>query len=153
VKLRVVREITHNLAARDYGVAEQSHWMCYAIEAAYALTPDSALLAYADRIAGNILDRPHYKERPRCTPIACRSEGLLAYLRTLRRSGRADERRFAQVRDEIAINPALQLKDRLPDGAFCQGAGSSMVRIDFLQHNIAAFLGYSEIEKAKRAEA
>ncbi len=145
LKLRVALDLLHGLAARDYGVAQQSHWMMYATETAYALSPDTALLAYAEKLAEEILDKPQYRDRLRSTPIACRSEALLAYLRMLQRQGGAHAPQFARVKDAVFTNLSLQAKDYLPDGAFCEGAGHSMVRIDFLQHNLAAFLGYFQL--------
>ncbi len=145
-KLRIAHDMLHNLAARDYGVAEQSHWMMYAIEMAHVIKPDSALLHYAEKITDRILDWPQYRNRQRATPIACRSEALLAYLRMLGRHDRANEPNFARIKDEVFSNLLLQVKDYLPDGAFREGADGSTVRIDYLQHNLAAFLGYSQLE-------
>ena len=54
-KLRIARDILDNLASRDYGVTEHSHWMMYAIEAADVVSPDDGLLDYAEKIAERIL--------------------------------------------------------------------------------------------------
>jgi hypothetical protein len=142
-RLSVARELLNGLAERDYGVDEQSQWMMYAAETSWMLRPDAALLRYMDRVVDNILDRAFYRDRNFSTPIACRSEGLLCALRTWQRSGTASGPRFARVADEVSVNLSLQLRDYLPDGAFCRGAGQSTVRIDFIQHNLSAFLGYS----------
>lgn len=144
-KLRIARDILDNLASRDYGVTEHSHWMMYAIEAADVVSPDDGLLAYAEKIAERILDWPQYRARQLAAPIACRSEALLAYLRILQRHGGADEQRLTRVKGEIFNNLSLQANDYLPDGAFREGAGRSIVRIDYLQHNLAAFLGYFQL--------
>jgi hypothetical protein len=148
VKLEVAQELFYTLAARDYGIVQQSHWMMYAAEMAYILAPHSAIMTYAEKLAGFIIENPEYRDRQYCTPIACRSEALLAYLRILRRAGRSGIRRFAQARDELLTNLSLQLRDRLPDGAFSMGAGKLIVRIDYLQHNLAAFLGYAQFNDA-----
>lgn len=143
-KLRTTEELFHNLASREYGIAQQSHWMMYATEIAYAIAPAPATLAYADKLADNIMTYSRYRQSGRCTPIACRTEALLSYLRILRCAGRADLVSFSRAEDTIRTNLLLQLRDRLPDGAFRRGGGNSTVRIDYLQHNLATYLGYVE---------
>lgn len=145
VKLRIAQDIFNSLAARRYGVAEQSHWMMYAAEVAYEIAPHPNILLYADRLTKSILDNSDYRARQFCTPIACRSEALIAYLRLLRNANLNGSRFSPQVRTTIRLNLSLQLRNRLADGAFCRGAGNTNVRIDYLQHNISAFLGWAQL--------
>jgi hypothetical protein len=145
-KLQVAQDLLYALTESDYGVSQHSHWMMYATDIAHVLAPSIALLAYGKRMAERILDSPAYRTHRRCTPIACRSEALLAYLRIARRAGLSTSPIFAQIQLEVKTNLLLQLMDRLPHGAFREGAGSAVVRIDYLQHNLSSFLGYSEFE-------
>jgi hypothetical protein len=141
--LHVARDLLHGLAGRGYGVEQQSQWMMYAAETAWTIRPDAALLSYMDDVVDNILDVPLYRARQCSTPVACRSEALLCALRTWRRAGLEGQPRFAQVEREVAFNLSLQFMDYLPDGAFRRGFGRNKVRIDYIQHNLSAFSGYS----------
>lgn len=132
------------LIGRGYGVEQQSHWMMYAAEACYRLSPDSLLLTYAERIVDSILDRRDYRLHERSTPIACRTEALLSYLR-MASGRRGTGNRPLRAWNAIGENLALQLRDRLPGGAFCGGANDREVRIDYLQHNLIAFLGHGQM--------
>jgi hypothetical protein len=129
------------LVRTGYGVEQQSHWMMYAVEACYKRSPKTVFIEYADRLADQILHHPWYRRREQCTPIACRTEALLAYLRMS--SNTANESsRHKRVRDVWAAveqNLVLQLRDWLPGGMFREGAGSNVVRIDYLQHNMMSF--------------
>ena len=83
-------EVIGTLGPRDYGVAEQSHWMLYTLDLADALAPNPANREYAARVAARgISAHRAYMARNKSTPIACRSEALLAYMRILGRSDAA----------------------------------------------------------------
>jgi hypothetical protein len=146
-----VRRSLDVLAARDYGVAQHSHWMLYALESAYSSEPSPEWLAYAGRIVSRILaEQAAYLGRNRGTGTACRSEGLAAYLRML---GRAAE--LGQVADELPLEPMVeaciagnleqQLRFYRTDGSFVAGGASRRVQIDYIQHNISAFLAAAEL--------
>ena len=132
------------LAERDYGVVQQSHWMLYALEQFHRIDPQPVYLEHARRIVDDILRSPAYRETYRSTPIACRSEGLLAYVRLCQQLPKSAtiateiEACLAVVRENLQ----LQLGYRLPDGGFIRGGGSNEVRIDYIQHNISSFLAY-----------
>jgi hypothetical protein len=128
-----------------YGFEQHSHWMMYAVEAHYRTAPDSMLQAYAEQMVDEILKQPYYRERQCCTPIACRTEALLAYLRMSRVVIDWQHQRLFRVQHAVEQNLALQLRDRLPDGAFRKGADSNEVRIDYLQHNLLTLLQYSTV--------
>lgn len=133
------------LAPRNYGVQEQSHWMLYALELLYRYRHDENHARHAGRIARHILDFPEYRSWGRSTPTACRSEGLLAFIRLLDQGKCSDE--LAGLRkaciEAVDFNLAEQLHFRLDTGAFIRGGEDhrkNEIRIDYVQHNISAFL-------------
>ena len=79
--LDAVRDIESELALEDYGVQEQSHWMLYSLELLSQFEASPLYFQHAEKIVLHILDHPQYLSWERSTPIACRSEGLLAFLR------------------------------------------------------------------------
>lgn len=133
-----------NLAKRGYGVAPQSHWMLYALEQLIAARPEPVYLSHARAIIDDIIANPLYRDAKRGTPLACRTEGLLAYVRACRRwPGRPVATEHLETcMAVIRENLRLQLAYRLPNGMFFRGDGSSEVRIDYIQHNISSYLGY-----------
>ncbi len=143
------------LAAQNYGVPQQSHWMLYALEQLHRLRPHPVSRSHARVIAEDILDKPEYRAHQRSTPIACRSEGLLAFVRLCEglSSESADRPVFDQTaarsRTVIHENLELQLGYRRPNGSFVHGRGNSEVRIDYIQHNISSFLGYARLSGAR----
>jgi len=142
------------LFKRDYGVDAQSHWMLYALEALYAVRPADDYLEHARRIAENILMFPRYRDEARSTPIACRSEGLLAYIRMLERTDPTDVSPSASdCLSCVRTNLALQLEFKTPNGAFIRGGGSDEVRIDYIQHNISSFLAFSQLPVSAAANS
>ncbi len=135
------------LVATGYGISEQSHWMMYAVEVCHRHALNANLVSYAEQLVDNIISLPSYRAEHRCTPIACRTEALLAYLRMLPPGERRVQDRALRAWRTIEENLVLQLRDRLPDGAFRKGADSSEVRIDYLQHNLTALLGHSQLKE------
>jgi hypothetical protein len=134
------------LAGRGYGIEEQSHWCLYAIDKMHQFEPLPELYEHARKIVEHIIEFPDYRARRQSTPTACRSEGMLAFLRTARRAGVAQDRAFRdRCLAEIEENLGLQLQFRRPDGAFVQGDGKTLVRIDFIQHNLSSFLDYHRL--------
>lgn len=144
--LDLASDSAYRLSSVGYGIREQSHWMLYALAELNSAAPHRRWMRYAGRIAEDIIKNPAYRETQRSTPAACRSEGLLAYARMLGgdapATGTALESVLATVRQDLA----LQLKHRLPDGAFMCGGGKETVRIDYIQHNISAFMAYHRFE-------
>jgi len=143
------------LAAQNYGAPQQSHWMLNALEQLHRLRPHPVSRSHAGVIATDILEKPEYRGHHRSTPIACRSEGLLAFVRlcdglsseTLDRT--IFDQAAARSRAAIHENLELQLGYRRPNGSFVHGRGNSEVRIDYIQHNISSFLGYSRMPGAR----
>ena len=154
--LASVLRAERTLGPRSYGVAEQSHWMLYALEATHKslrLAPNQGvsrrdLEDHARKIVEGILDDPSYRARNQSTPTACRSEGLLAGWRLL---GSSDEQeRHTPLRDRILIevktNFAQQLKYQAPDGGFFTGENDFRIRIDYIQHNICSLYDFAMIQ-------
>jgi len=143
--LEVAKERETELAKVDYGVSEQSHWMLYALEVISRHHKTKEYFSHAAKIARHILDYPEYRASERSTPIACRSEGLLAFLRMTREGGVDSNLReacLAAIREDLS----LQFEYRRPDGAFVRGGDKDKraeeMRIDYVQHNISGFLYY-----------
>lgn len=137
----------NKLYKQDYGVAEQSHWMLYSLEALSKFNTTASYYEHAEKIARHILDFPEYRSWGRSTPIACRSEGLLAFLRTKRPENRhVDTDLHDRSLETVKENLKLQLEFRRSDGCFIRGGNDrrhTEVRIDYIQHNISSFLHYS----------
>jgi hypothetical protein len=131
---------TESFAARDHQVGRMAHWMLYALEALDRLKPDDRWLAYGRRLADGlaVLSLPDES-----IPVACMSEGLLAYARLLRARGNEDE--VAAVLRPVAANLRRQLRFFHPTGAFVMSATRHEVRIDGVMHNLLSFLGYSRL--------
>jgi hypothetical protein len=147
--LDAVRDIESGLAPEDYGVKEQSHWMLYSLELLSQFEVSPLYFQHAEKIVLHILDNPEYLSWERSTPIACRSEGLLAFLRmkspeTVDNNTTIRERCIRQVQ----YNLAKQLTFRLPDGSFIRGGNdrrNNEVRIDYIQHNISSLLHFARL--------
>ena len=141
--LEAVRNIESELAFEDYGVKEQSHWMLYSLELLSQFEASPLYYQHAEKIVLDILDNPEYLSWERSTPTACRSEGLLAFLRM--KSPETDENTSLRQRckEQILFNLHQQLTFRLPDGSFVRGGNDrrkNEVRIDYIQHNISSLL-------------
>ena len=154
--LNAVVEAERQLAKTDYGVREQSHWMLYSLQKLQEHHDDPMIYLHAEKIAKDILDRPKYLSWNRSTPTACRSEGLLAFLRMDEKdSGEQGLRQ--RVSKQIVANLQSQLSFFQHDGAFVQGGETkrpSEVRIDYIQHNISAFLhAYRQLPESHAKES
>lgn len=143
-----VREIEKKLAAEDYGVEEQSHWMLYSLELLSNYKASSLYYRHAEKIVFHILETPEYLSWERSTPIACRSEGLLAFIRMKRPDNFDDKSLRERCLEQIKFNLKRQMDFRLPDGSFIRGGNDprkNEVRIDYIQHNISSFLHFSRL--------
>jgi len=144
------------LARQDYGVPQQSHWMLYALEQLHALRPNALYRNHARAIADNIVQLPGYRAEGRSTPIACRSEGLLAFIRlcTAIPADEAERPAFDRAamasRETVHDNLELQLTYRHPEGSFLHSRERNQVQIDYIQHNISSFLGYGRLAGTRR---
>jgi hypothetical protein len=142
--LEAVVKCEATLMRSDYGVKEQSHWMLYALEQLCRQRPSTEYAEHARKIVEDILCFPGYRDRDRSTPIACRSEGLMAYARLLQQSGIAglSPSEAASLR-EVGCNLHLQSRYMTAAGEFLRGGEKDEIRIDYIQHNISSFLAFA----------
>ncbi|MGV1767987.1 hypothetical protein [Rhizobium rhizogenes] len=135
---------TLRLAKNRYGIAAQSHWMMYAVAAAFRAQPSTELLGYAIDFIDGIFDNNSYAARRQCTPIACRSEAVAQFIAVAASVGKDwEHQRVRRAVDLIEENFEMQLNDYRSDGAFICGGGRTHVRIDYLQHNAMAMIEYA----------
>ena len=146
--LDAVLEIENELAVADYGVDGQSHWMLYSLELLSHFHGSAIFYRHAEKIVKHILENPEYLSWERSTPIACRTEGLLAFLRMRRPADVDDGALCEKCLEQVKTNLMRQLAFRLPDGSFIRGGRDhrkNEVRIDYIQHNTSAFLHYARL--------
>ena len=125
----------------------------------YGCRGESGSISHAEddvhgrRIVQHIIEYPAYRDRKQSTPTACRSEGILAFLRMARRADIAADSAFRErCLMEVEENLRRQLLFRRPDGAFIQGEGKNRVRIDYIQHNLSSFLDYHRLMRGGDCE-
>jgi hypothetical protein len=141
--LEAVEGSAVKLMARDYGVALQSHWMLYALERLHAARPQPLYVEHAGRIVAEILAKPEYRERGASTPISCRSEGLLCFLRMA-----PDDALARLALSALEENLELQARFQHWNGGFVASTQSQVIRIDYVQHSMASFFGYALLDGA-----
>ena len=145
--LNAVVKVESDLAAKNYGVREQSHWMLYALEQLQRFDKSPHIYQHARQIAAEIISNPVYLDSGRSTPIACRTEGLLAFVRMSPQDASVESLQSAALQC-VRTNLDKQLAFQTKDGAFTRGGGDRRdqeVRIDYIQHNISAFLHFSQL--------
>ena len=145
--LDAVRTVESGLAAQNYGVPEQSHWMLYALEQLQRFDESPHIYEHAENIAAEIINKPVYLDSGRSTPIACRTEGLLAFVRMTSQDTSVESLQSAALQC-VRTNLDKQLAFQTKDGGFTRGGGDRRdqeVRIDYIQHNISAFLHFSQL--------
>lgn len=135
-------ELLSGLIDRDYGIAEQSHWMAYAASEALRqnLPQKEKTLQYLDRLMTQIIVESDYRQRQQSTPTACRTEALLAYLEASQHMASDRVKLRAQSYQAAIENLKLQLTF-YGNGQFKRGKDSDKVQINYIQHNGASFLG------------
>ena len=128
--------------------------MLHALEAHHAAQPAAATLDYAARIAAGIVNNTDYRKSGQLTAIACRSEGLLAYVRLLKRHGlNHTTPSLDECLRQLRLNLNQLLKFRSAGGVFVESLQKPEVRIDYIQHAGLAFLGYGLLEREARPKA
>lgn len=136
-----VRHSINGLSARGYGVREQSHWMLYALKESSRICDLDLVVQYAKNIVNKIIDDPSYRLRRQSTPIACRSEGLLAFLELVAESGCPNLENIRKEAWQTACeNLMLQFEFFDKFGVFVKGEKCDKVQIDYIQHNASSFL-------------
>ena len=121
--------------------------MLYMLERLCRNRWQDAYVRHACQIVEHILTHTEYLSTNRSAPTACRSEGLLAFVRLVDSIAASPDYSELRQRCIVAVehNLAEQRRFRQDDGSFIRGGGDKRnyeVRIDYIQHNIAAFLDY-----------
>ena len=123
-----------------YGVEQQSHWMLYALESLSKVLPIRWVHDYAQHITANIVAETRYRDRGLSTPVACRTEGLLCFLRLLCRGAQFDRRLVIAAIEAVNCNVLQLLQFVSDDGIVWRDHSRSVSRIDYLQHTLAVML-------------
>ena len=132
----------------SYGVEQQSHWMLYALESLNKVLPVPWVHDYAQDIAANIVARTDYRDRGMSTPVACRTEGLLCFLRLHCSGARLDRRLVTAAMEAVRHNVSWLLQFVSNDGMVWRDGNRAVSRIDYLQHTLATMLDcFAIIEK------
>ena len=125
----------------------KDHWMIQAL-ALY----NSKYIDYADAIVRATL-KTKIPYHDTCS-IACRTEALLAYGKILKTTAPIPNKLIADITKLIIIQQGAYISDGLFKGAWVAKPGSSIARCDYIQHNLAAIIGYLELtgggEKLKK---
>ena len=160
---------------RDVPLAElpHDHWLVYALNELYRARPRPLYLEQSLKIVDAIRSKQRrestipdligsYYDPPRTAPTATRSEALLTACRVARHAGREDDARdlFDVAKPSLGFQLSTQVDAAralyLPNpqnalGGFTRGLTNYEIRIDYVQHNISAFLlALSELEAANR---
>ncbi len=129
------------------------HWLLYGLNELYRLRPNKIYLKHAWKIVDAIEklqdEEGGFYNPPRSTPTATRSEALVsAYKLAVYSKTNSKTDQILKILDRaIAFELRTQItdKDSRAFGGFGESLTDSTVRIDFVQHNISALLGYREI--------
>ena len=141
--LDIALDSTRKLAARDHGKTLLVHWMAYALEALIRIHREPWLVDYAARLAGWMLADKAIPLGREATPLACQTEGLLAYARMLDALGEEGDPSLDVVLKRVGNNLRRQLRFFQPDGGFLRSLEVREVRIDYLMHHVIGFLSYA----------
>lgn len=149
------------------------HWFLYALNELHRIRPDASYLDNALRISQSMIsgqnrksDHPDWVggwfDDPGSTPAATRIEGLCAAYRLARDFNKPRE--AAAMREAIRLGASFGLQTQfrpesimyLDDpararGGFHDSLTDFTVRIDYVQHNVSALLGYYRILEASQA--
>jgi len=162
--------ITVRDAEKTIETIVHDHWLLYGLRELYAIEPDVRYLDEARRITDSIAALQHVRTDdvrwmggfytpPRSTPSATRVEGLVAAQGLFVQAG---DRVYAAkslevikravpflLRTQVTVERAARegLNAEGARGGFTDSLDEHLIRIDYVQHNISALLGYAEILK------
>lgn len=136
----------------------RDHWMLQAIELNNKIRDDligdqkifsNRITKRINQIAKRIMEDPYNpNEHDIFGSIACRSEALLSYLEIFRNNPSEAIYTKDQVLDKLqeylSFQASGQLQSGLSKGAWIRNRKSNLIRCDFAQHNIMAFLRYTK---------
>lgn len=147
------------------------HWLLYGLSELYQIHPNKNYIIHASKIANAIILKQHkhpanpdwqggFYEPPRSTPTAVRTEGLAAIYPMIKAHGDSVLAKSIYQCMKSAIQ--FQLRTQfLPEsamnfsgsksiiGAFHRDLTSAEIRIDYVQHNISALLGFYKLMPEK----
>ena len=159
--------ITGRDAGKSVPELSHDHWLLYALNELYRLRSEDLFLDHALRITQAITRAQNrsppdpdwlgsYYVPPRSTPTAVRTEGLLAAYALTRDLGRHAD--ASSILEAVKLGIGFQLQTQfqpekvlyLEDppralGAFHHSLKNYEIRIDYVQHNISALLGYYRV--------
>lgn len=140
------------------------HWLLYGLNELCRFRPDPLYIDHSRRIADMIISRQNRHSRypdwdggyyipPGSTPTATRTEGLCAASGLMKAIGDTETlaEYLSAIRKGIAFQLATQVTEEnaccFPDprrslGGFRKSLTDNEVRIDYVQHNLSALIGY-----------
>ncbi len=160
------------IEVRDKGKATSTlphdHWLLYGLNELHTIDADPAYVDHARKITDSIAGIQHvtaddlrwiggFYNPPRSTPTATRVEGLVAAHALFVRAGDTTYANRAQEVIDRAVPFLLRTqvtKDRAQSlglneegalGGFTESLDEYNIRIDYVQHNISALLGYDSL--------
>jgi hypothetical protein len=133
------------LARRGFGVGTVAHWTLYALEALARIRPEPWMFDFAEKLHATAFADRAITEAEESTPIACLTEGALAYARMLNAAGRTEAAGAALANAGELLS--RQLRFFHPSGAFFASVGRQEVQIDIIRHNLLGFLGYAALTR------
>jgi uncharacterized protein YyaL (SSP411 family) len=161
------------ISVRDKGKAinmlEHDHWLLYALKELYDHQEYSLYVEHAKKITDAILKIQHkkltgekenwnggYYNPPRSTPTATRTEGLFSAYQIFQKAGEKEyaKKTLKAIENGIEFQLRTQMtKDKIKNlnadpmslGGFHSSLEDYSIRIDYVQHNISAILGYLKI--------
>jgi len=152
-------------AGKPTSALPHDHWLLMGLDELHQLTGNDGYAIHAARIAEAIVAAQRtispypdwvgsFYDPPRSTPTATRAEGLVAAARLARRTGQNETlliealQRMAVFQLRCQITPENSLYLPRPDlarGGFRRSLTDWEVRIDYVQHNVSALLGFRSL--------
>jgi hypothetical protein len=142
-RLKAICKALNYLIPLNYGVEEQSHWMLYALNAAFAVNADARYSAHAYHIVHHIQRHLEFQKRG-ATPIGCRIEGLLQYILLRKQEHPNDDVLHLAHSNFIEHNIGLMCNHQ-KNGYFLK---DGICQIDYNQHCGTALRNYLNIFQA-----
>lgn len=143
------------------------HWLLYGLNELCRFRPDPLYVDHSRRIADIIMSRQNRNSRypdwdggyyipPGSTPTATRTEGLCAAYSLMKEIGDTDTLTgyIPAIRKGIAFQLATQVTEenacyfadpQRSMGGFRKSLTDNEIRIDYVQHNLSALMGYLRI--------
>jgi hypothetical protein len=144
--MQFAMDVLNRLWCVKYGIHSDSHWLMYALSAAYKQTGATFLMDYGREIVLEVLGDIDRREKMLSAPIACQSEAIIQFLEMV--CCDKCDRKNPLVNDcviQLQNNINLQLLSRDNSGIFFASPNRRDVRVDYTQHNLSSIDGYISI--------